>query len=342
MSDSGTTGTSDPGTQPQSFNCQTVLKFIAATLTLLVAVTVTVTILFSVRLHYLRKNGDDATVYDHILAASLEEPLRTLEWVSGSLREYFAESCLLATGILTRSRSSSQKGSTLTQIQPSWAESKQFVKDFLFELKAKYPSQPQRTWFKLYAALTSTLTQEIPGRPSTLLFLSSSSTKDFSECFAREISFKMHTAFAKATDVKCSANTMEISPQSLESKDLDAIHSELNDYLKSGKVVIVRDLDQIIDEEHLFLFHAFCDHFEAPDKRATFIFLITIPPDAMEVASSLSEEGQETELVELILDAAWTTLSPVKRPAIISRIASNVIRIQPGDSCLGTQPLFLG
>jgi len=82
----------------------------------------------------------------------------------------------------------------------------------------------------------------------------------------------------------------------------------------------------------LLIFHSLCDNYAAPDKRATFIFLVPVPKPFYDKIQ-WNYEGA-SDISYNVLDAAWKSVSSDdSRPATIARVAATVLLLQKGDYC---------
>jgi len=156
----------------------------------------------------------------------------------------------------------------------------------------------------------------------------------FATCFISKVASIVNHIFSKV--LKLSQSPVKIVDKGYFEKygsNITAIHEDLNSYLSGGgKAVVVKDVEQLVSEEHLQVFHSFCDNFKAEDTRATFFFLVPVPelihqkqPWNPKFSAQISYD---------VLDQAWlNTLSDDSRPAMISRIAATVVLLKEGDVC---------
>lgn len=114
---------------------------------------------------------------------------------------------------------------------------------------------------------------------------------------------------------------------------ITAIHEDVESYfMKGGKAVIVHSVDELDMEEHLLFFHSFCDNFKAPDKRATFFFIVPVPLNIQRKYSW--NQMFAADISNDVLNRAWKeVISDDSRPAMISRVAATVVLLNDGDSC---------
>jgi hypothetical protein len=184
---------------------------------------------------------------------------------------------------------------------------------------------------KIESGIDSSLGEDEPIQPSAIVLLIPPKMGDsFPKCFTTKIGEMVNKAFDPTRPPPLKKLDLHYF-QSAE--DVTAIHNDLKAYFNgNGKVVVVRDVEKLSRHEHLFVFHYFCDNFLAYDKRATFLFLLPVPPEILHEFEWREINGYD--IADRVLGKAWDNLlTEDVKPAMISRIAASVVLLNEGDRC---------
>jgi hypothetical protein len=218
--------------------------------------------------------------------------------------------------------------------QMSWEEAQnKFWSDFT-EIQRKLNNQTLETYDQIFSSILSTLEEETPRQPSSLVFLIPPTVQnEFGSCLAREIGQGVNQIFQNVSNLEYTPEVLELGPEYFndETISISDIHEKLIEYLKEGKFVIINNPQEVKEKERIMIFHAFCDNSLAPEKRATFIFVIPVPELIYERFEWKASNA--LTIADKILDSSWLTVDPSKRPATITRVAPSAVLLNPGDSC---------
>jgi hypothetical protein len=150
---------------------------------------------------------------------------------------------------------------------------------------------------------------------------------------AREIGRNAHSVFYNVTKSQFTQKILELDANDFNNANsVTEIHERLLTYLKNGKVVVIKNAHLITEADRLLVLHAFCDNSAAPDKQATFLFVIPVPSRIYGMYAGTHSEA--SEISNEVLSSAWTSLSTDKRPALIARVSAAAVIIKPGDRCV--------
>ncbi|KZS03038.1 putative Torsin-1A-interacting protein 1 [Daphnia magna] len=212
-----------------------------------------------------------------------------------------------------------------TRISATLDSSSQINK-LLDEMQSFYPLQKKATWISFLAALNSVIEEE-PSQPAVLLFVGRNATasKHTMQCLALTLAVNVNkllhkTSFAKADFPGVTVKVDEIAD--LLQQD-DTIKQELDEQIYSvlsqSFSVVLGPLEKIPPRAALLL-HGYCDNFMAPFKKRVVILTATFDFD-------ISHDSKQLE--QKLHNLWYPTLGIDKSASIVSRVANNVVFIEP-------------
>jgi len=216
----------------------------------------------------------------------------------------------------------------------NWKEAEAIFEDDLRKIMKSYSNQTMQTFIHIFSAISSILNEKTPRQPSPLVFLTPPTVDiEFGSCLARNIGKKVNAVFRNVTHLVNPPDVLELGPDYLndESISVTDIHEKLKTYLEKGKFVIINNPQEVTDKDRIMVFHAFCDNSAAPQKRATFIFVIPVPEPIYNEYHGKPEN--DIRIADDILYSSWSSVEPDKRRATITRVAASATMLNPGDSC---------
>jgi len=90
---------------------------------------------------------------------------------------------------------------------------------------------------------------------------------------------------------------------------------------------VILNPEKVRSDSYVQIFHAFCDNTEAYEKRATFIFVMSVPENFRDISD-------EWETFQNVLTDSWTGVIPAdSMAAMTSRIGQQVIALNSTDKC---------
>lgn len=200
------------------------------------------------------------------------------------------------------------------------------IMELLDNMQDSFPQQKKETWLSFLSALSS-VTEEKPSQPAVLLFVGGNTVaaRHTMQCVAitlatntNKLLLTMNSANADSRRVTVEVEEIANLRQHEEAikNELDAqIHSILNQSFS----VVLGPLERIPPQAALLL-HGYCDNFMAPFKKRVIILTVTFESD-----SPLSS----TQLDQKLHDLWDSTLGIDKSASIVSRVANNVVFIEP-------------
>lgn len=179
--------------------------------------------------------------------------------------------------------------------------------------------------FRLSSSADWILTKEEPRHPSSIVaLLPSESTFEkpsVTEQLVEKYAVVVNKIFSKILKINpVPVFHMDRSYFDKINGRLSIVMEDLEEYFANGgRSVVVRDIDKILTDKELMVFHALCDDTMAIQKRALVIFLVSVPNP---VTSDISwNEENAKQIAYTTLDQTWSSvLSPNFRAALIVRI----------------------
>ncbi|XP_046460332.1 uncharacterized protein LOC124207082 [Daphnia pulex] len=200
--------------------------------------------------------------------------------------------------------------------------------DLIDEMKNSFPLQKRETWISFISALGSVTENEEPSQPAVLLFVGGNTliATHTMQCVALTLANNTNKLLPPAmisdNDVSSEVIVKVDTFANLQNQE-EMIKKELDDRIRSilnkSHSVVVGPLEKIPPGAATIL-HGYCDNFEAPFKKSVIILTATFDSD-----KPLNSKQLERRLHEL-----WDhKLSKDKCASIVSRIANNVVFIEP-------------
>ncbi|KAI9560761.1 hypothetical protein GHT06_011713 [Daphnia sinensis] len=200
------------------------------------------------------------------------------------------------------------------------------VMELINEMKKTFSFQKDETWISFLAALGSVI-EEKPSQPAVLLFIGRNTPAAIRtmQHVATTLAININELFHKTNSVN--TNFQGVTVQVDEITDLmqqdDAIKQELDEQIRSilskSFSVVIGPLQKIPPKAAMLL-HGFCDNFMAPFKKSVIILTATFD----------YEIPRNSKAIERKLHGLWDpTLGVDKSASIVSRVANNVVFIEP-------------
>lgn len=196
--------------------------------------------------------------------------------------------------------------------------------ELIDEMQKTFPFQKKGTWISFLSALNS-VTEEEPSQPAVLLFVSGNAAMRTMQNIAQTLAINTNKLLHTTNSAK--ANFQGVTVKVDEIADLlrqdDTIKQELDEQIHSilsqSFSVILGPLEKIPPQAALLL-HGYCDNFMAPFKKSVIILTATFD----------YEIPRNSKEVEQKLHSLWDpTLGIDKSASIVSRVANNVVFIEP-------------
>ncbi len=195
---------------------------------------------------------------------------------------------------------------------------------FLVEMQNSFPKQTRETWISFLSALTNLMDEE-PSQPAVLLFIGQNNAVDTMQCVAKQLAVttnKLFSSMNSAADYSTKVFIQVNDIVRLQKQD-EAIKEELDIQMQSilnqSYSVVLGPLEDIPPRAALLL-HGYCDNFMAPFKKRVIILTATFGP----------EKPVSSKQVDRRLRGLWDPkLGPDKSASLVSRVANNVVFIEP-------------
>ncbi|XP_062709398.1 uncharacterized protein LOC109406026 isoform X5 [Aedes albopictus] len=186
------------------------------------------------------------------------------------------------------------------------------------QLRSKYPKMDDGLWSTLIVGVNLSLNQD-PGEPATFIFLYNSSsvgemllddvTRIAIDCFGSKGAIWRTSNDFKSTEI---------------AEDYGNVLDRHREELKSKKILVVRDLDQV-PPTAAKIFFTICDTYEPLVHKAMIFFTIDISRQPEQV---VEQDRSATSIAEDILKGLWRKeLQPNTLNPLVVRLTENVFRI---------------